>query len=408
MKRTCSILVVLAVLALAKTAHAQITPERFTVSGLFGGYVFAKSEELKNSTAWGLRLGYDLSTRWGIEAAYDYVPSERRPGTRDYVDAYLYHLDGLYYLSPEERLVPFLAAGLGGTYRDPTDGLNNTDIAFNFGAGLKYFFTPRLAGRADLRDYVNFNEQGILNNFEYTVGLTYVFDRFTLPRTAKAPAAAPSPKPQVVVGDDDQDGVANDMDRCPGTPPGTPVDADGCPKDSDKDGVPDFIDECPNTPPGVPVDSRGCPKDSDGDGVPDYLDKCPGTAPGLRVDEAGCPVLEKKLSIDLNIQFDSGQADINSKYEPKLREVADFLKTYPNSTAEIEGHTDNTGSFVANVALSQSRAESVVKYLVEKLGVDGSRLTAKGYGPSRPIADNATPEGRQKNRRVVATFTANP
>jgi OOP family OmpA-OmpF porin len=84
--------------------------------------------------------------------------------------------------------------------------------------------------------------------------------------------------------------------------------------------------------------------------------------------------------------------------------VADFMKEHPTSTAVIEGYTDNVGTAEHNLDLSQRRAEGVVHYLVDKLGIDSSRLVAKGYGMSNPIADNATEEGRQKNRRIQAVI----
>src|ERR1700690_2755146 len=86
--------------------------------------------------------------------------------------------------------------------------------------------------------------------------------------------------------DSDGDGVVDSLDKCPNTPAGVKVDAQGCPLDSDGDGVPDYLDKCPNTPAGVKVDAQGCPLDSDGDGVPDYLDKCPNTPAGTA---DGCP-----------------------------------------------------------------------------------------------------------------------
>src|SRR5439155_328820 len=93
--------------------------------------------------------------------------------------------------------------------------------------------------------------------------------------------------------DTDHDGVPDQRDVCPDTPPGAAVDAVGCPLDADKDGVPDGLDKCPNTPPGAEVDDVGCQrfKDSDGDGVDDTKDRCPGTPTGTRVDAAGCPIL---------------------------------------------------------------------------------------------------------------------
>jgi OmpA-OmpF porin, OOP family len=200
--------------------------------------------------------------------------------------------------------------------------------------------------------------------------------------------------------------VPDYLDKCPGTPTGVAVDSDGCPLDSDKDGVPDYLDKCPGTPAGVAVDNDGCPLDLDKDGVPDYLDKCPGTPAGTAVDNDGCPIPPQKVTITLAIEFDSNKADIKSKYHEEIGKVADFLKKYPTTTGTIEGHTDNIGNAAMNQRLSQRRAESVKNYLVQKFGIDPARLTAKGYGMTRPIADNKTATGRQKNRRIEATFDA--
>jgi outer membrane protein OmpA-like peptidoglycan-associated protein len=90
--------------------------------------------------------------------------------------------------------------------------------------------------------------------------------------------------------DTDGDGVCDGVDACADTPKGATVDAKGCPADSDGDGVFDGLDQCPATPKGATVDAKGCPTDSDGDGVFDGLDQCPGTAPGLKVDPQGCPI----------------------------------------------------------------------------------------------------------------------
>jgi OOP family OmpA-OmpF porin len=109
-----------------------------------------------------------------------------------------------------------------------------------------------------------------------------------------------------------------------------------------------------------------------------------------------------KVCMPLNINFDIDRAEILPKYDLDIAKVADFMKEHPTATAVIEGHTDNVGSEEHNLKLSQRRAESVVNRLVDKFGIDRSRLSAKGYGMSRPIADNATEEGRQKNRRIEA------
>lgn len=177
------------------------------------------------------------------------------------------------------------------------------------------------------------------------------------------------------------------------------------PKDSDSDGVPDNLDKCPDTPKGVPVDSTGCPKDSDGDGVPDYLDQCPDTLQGIQVDEKGCPVpIKEKVSIELHVEFAFDSAVVKNVYHDHIQKVANFLKTYPETIAVVEGHTDSIGAEDYNLGLSQKRAENVVKHMID-FGIDPSRLKAVGHGESQPIADNKTKEGRQKNRRVVTVIT---
>jgi OmpA-OmpF porin, OOP family len=219
--------------------------------------------------------------------------------------------------------------------------------------------------------------------------------------------------------DADSDGVPDYLDKCPGTPAGMKVDKDGCPPDSDGDGVSDYLEKCPGTPAGVKVDENGCPLDSDGDGVPDYLDECPETPADVKVDKDGCPppVVEKavpqaesametaiveKGRVILNVQFDSDKSIVKKKYHEEIGNLADVMKKYPDLKIEIEGHTDNVGGSAYNEKLSQRRADAVNKYLAEKFGIDASRLSAKGYGLTRPIASNATKEGRQKNRRVEA------
>ncbi len=82
------------------------------------------------------------------------------------------------------------------------------------------------------------------------------------------------------------------------------------------------------------------------------------------------------------------------------------MKEFPNTTAAIEGYTDNIASAAYNQKLSEKRANSVRQYIIDKFGIDGSRLTAAGYGLTKPIASNDTEEGRQKNRRVQAVMEA--
>ena len=203
--------------------------------------------------------------------------------------------------------------------------------------------------------------------------------------------------------DSDGDSVPDIMDNCPETASGVDVDDTGCPIDSDADGVPDNLDRCPQTRTGMKVDASGCPHDSDGDDVPDPLDKCPETPAGTTVDGSGCPhtVLKSDAAswIFSDISFGVGKADISPNSYSMLDEIAAALIARPDLKIVVEGHTDNTGAKAVNRDLSQRRAQSVVDYLEAK-GISASRLSAKGIGPDRPIADNATKPGRARNRRV--------
>ena len=100
------------------------------------------------------------------------------------------------------------------------------------------------------------------------------------------------------------------------------------------------------------------------------------------------------------------KAVVKDKYRNEIKKVADFMKTYPNTKAVIEGHTDNINTAAYNQKLSEARANSVRQYLISNFGIKASRLAAVGYGLTKPIASNNTEEGKQKNRRVQAVIKA--
>lgn len=112
---------------------------------------------------------------------------------------------------------------------------------------------------------------------------------------------------------------------------------------------------------------------------------------------------EKYCSI-LDIQFEINQDDIQREEKEKLSVLGTFLQKYPDTTAVIEGHTDNVGTTERNMQLSQQRAQSVVNYLVDSLHISSSRLKAVGYGETRPLAENETETGKRQNRRIGAVI----
>ncbi|WP_238540034.1 kelch repeat-containing protein [Corallococcus macrosporus] len=208
--------------------------------------------------------------------------------------------------------------------------------------------------------------------------------------------------------DSDGDGVVDREDACPNE--AGSAENKGCPDtDSDGDGVVDREDACPNE--AGSAENKGCPDtDSDGDGVVDREDACPNEA-GVAA-HRGCPEpkpeptpqapateAQTRLPTEHHVQFPVGQSTLSDEELRNLDAVADYLKANPGVSLRIEGHTDSTGPDELNRTLSQERADAVRTHLIQR-GVAPSRLTAKGYGPDRPLTTNDTPEGRGTNRRV--------
>ncbi|HET6227255.1 MAG TPA: OmpA family protein [Bacteroidia bacterium] len=199
--------------------------------------------------------------------------------------------------------------------------------------------------------------------------------------------------------DKDGDGVVDIDDKCADTDKKYKVDATGCPVDTDKDGVLNEDDACPEVK-GI-ASLKGC-ADTDGDGVADPEDRCPAVKGTLA--NKGCPEISKEdvkkiTQIASKIYFETNSAKLKPVSSGQLDALVEILKKYEGANLTIEGHTDNVGNDDYNMELSQKRTESVKNYLMTK-GILESRLTAKGYGETKPIADNKTATGRSKNRRV--------
>jgi OmpA-OmpF porin, OOP family len=221
-------------------------------------------------------------------------------------------------------------------------GGSDNDTLVNLGLGLKRDLGDKWQFRTDLRNFNSLDSE--YNELALTFGLGY---RFGAAQVA-APVAAPAPAPE-------------------------------------------------------PVKEL----DSDGDGVFDSKDQCANTPKTHKVDAVGCSLkLTETVEIELNITFDSAKSVIKPEFENEVAKLAEFMNQYADTVVTVEGHTDSQGADTYNQQLSQSRADAVKAMLITKYGVAADRVKAVGYGESQPIADNATADGREQNRRVVGEVSS--
>ena len=224
------------------------------------------------------------------------------------------------------------------------------------------------------------------------------------PQDSCAFAAGPAANNGCPYGDADGDGLNDGEDECPET--FGPADNLGCPyPDSDGDGVNDPADDCPEI--FGPMDNKGCPyPDTDGDGLNDMEDECPKTF-GL-IELQGCPKVEEEVKEVLdtafnNLSFNTGNAIILEESYASLEKLVEVLSADSTFKLRIEGHTDDVGAESMNAILSQNRAQAVANYLIEK-GIEETRLEVEGYGETKPVVPNDSPENRATNRRVELTI----
>ena len=225
------------------------------------------------------------------------------------------------------------------------------------------------------------------------------------------PNSDPSKNGCPLVADRDLDSIPDAQDACPDVPGVASTDPakHGCPPpgDRDHDGVLDRDDDCPDVA-GVasPLAGRnGCPPDNDGDGILDAQDACP-TLTGVPDPDPlknGCPLarIEKdQIVITQRIEFEFGSATLLESSFKVLVAVMNVMREHPElGIVLVEGHTDNIGGAAYNKDLSERRAKSVRKWLIDH-GVEEIRLLDGGFGLERPLDTNDSAEGRQRNRRV--------
>ncbi|MFH6603210.1 OmpA family protein [Maribacter algicola] len=337
-----------------------------------------------------------------------------------------YALDGTikYNFLSEATIDPFVEVGGGYTWVDEIGA-----GTVNAGVGINFWFTENL-GLTLQTSYKHAFEDYLVKHWQHMAGLAVkfggtdsdgdgVYDKDdACPEVAGLEAFNGCP-------DADGDGIEDSKDSCPNEAGSKEMngcpDADGdgvadkddaCPNeaglaalggcpDADGDGVADKDDECPNE--AGPSENKGCPwPDKDGDSVLDKDDACPDVAG--TVANQGCPEVTEEVQKQLNdyaktILFDTGKATLKPESTSVFVDIIRILGEYPNAKFTVEGHTDSVGGEKTNQALSEKRANSVRDFLIAE-GIAADRLTAIGYGESKPIASNNTRSGRAQNRRT--------
>ncbi|QWV96335.1 OmpA family protein [Geomonas nitrogeniifigens] len=381
----------------------------FSISPVVGGVSFDGEQHLETAPVFGLRAGYNFTRNLEAEALFDYSKT-RSTLTDNNTDFLRYGADLLWNFRPDEKFVPNVAAGYAGTQLK-----SQTKGAFDLGAGFKYFVTEDMAWRGDVRGIFLDNK---IDRYaiEYTTGIYIPFG--VTPPVAKLPAPPPPPEP-----------VARPLPAAQPTlnltvpPPVVPVPV-AAPEvslaaapASIKKGEKSVLtwqskraDNCEMRPDVGDVAANGSTIVTPAaDTI--YTVTCKGKGGTASANAAVMVVqptqAEKRFCNQpavLMINFDTDKWNVKPQYHAELKTVGDFLNEFPEAHGEISGHTDGTASVPYNQRLSERRAQSVRDYIVKNFNIDPKRLTAKGYGKSRPVATNKTAVGRAKNRRIEANL----
>jgi OmpA-OmpF porin, OOP family len=368
MKSRLSSAIRLALYSAALGLSVQATAEQasgFTIAPGFEYQMLDMDLPLDNPFLGSIGLGYKTSSPWGFELAYLMGETELNTTGQD-VDLETYRLDALYHFNDTDGVQPYLLVGGGKQGFDYGNWDIENDMV-NVGGGLKVAINEVLSLRSELRVINDLERE--LTHYSVGLGLNFLLGG----------QSAPAPIKTVAPRDADGDGVVDAQDRCPGTPAGTRVDANGC----------EMI------------------TDTDGDGVVDASDQCPGTSAGAKVDEKGCYIVLTEIKeVQLRVNFENNSFVVTQDSYSEIESVAQFMREYPLTKVNLGGHTDDRGSEAYNLQLSEKRAAAVAQLLVERFGIDQARVTSEGFGESQPLVNNDTADNRAQNRRVTARVSA--
>ncbi|GAC1629867.1 MAG: hypothetical protein NVS9B10_21650 [Nevskia sp.] len=352
-----------------------------------GGYNYQNPQNLRTNPSTGLSDRFDAgfvggltlgyATKFGLrpELELDYrrndirkfvTPLGSTTNTKGFDNAYTGFTNLWYDFKQPTGLFSIIHPYIGGGVGIARVGIRHFDgggvlpindfkavFAYQGGAGVGFKLTDNLSSSIDLRyvetDRGNFNSRGSEVRARYRASSAMLGIKYSFGGPEPEPVRAAPPPPPAYVAP---------------PPPPAPVPVDG---------------------------------DDDGDGVPNSRDKCPGTPKGFKVDADGCIIEQTVVLRAVNFEFNSDR--LTQPAQETLDEVAKALIGQPTLNVQIGGYTDSKGSAAYNLNLSAKRAKSVKSYLVGK-GVKSENLVSKGFGKAAPVASNDTEEGRAENRRV--------
>lgn len=434
-------LAIVAVIVTASNGYAKDAPRTLMLSGEAGVLIPGGAESLNTAPLLGFRVGTSLTDLIAIEAGAAFIPSSTT-GEASSVAQYQFEFQYQTFMNGPWRI--FAAAGVGGI---TGSGAAKSGAMMDFGIGARYFLSERLALRSDLRDIIAVESIG--NNIEFSVGVSYLFEfgsakakalsRGPLRPAPEAeasaqaapvrapmkdvPAAVPLPAPiatrdaKVTVPVPTPVAASKDA-------PVAPVSADPLP-----------AAPVPATPPpekapallpvdAPPVDAQLTPVATDSAASVLAVEKISPEDAAIEQASSTVQIVSKPVPVTvttehppvvpnkpapvapppLTVYFDINSSKINGESLESLDAIADSLRLSADLTVVVEGHSDSRGKLAYNYRLSHLRAESVRRYLVKR-GVQARRLSVINHGPMRPVAENRTQKGSEKNRRAVVKVT---
>jgi OmpA-OmpF porin, OOP family len=344
-------------LAIHEAPDQATVPVAPTPHIAFGG--FYESPDSARDVDSGMGTNYGYGRPWGTSRAWELrlFGGTRESGVPGKTDFYHYGagVDLFQYFGSTDGGHPFALVGAGAILNDvdPDDedgasGYANAGFGWRFAPLKGWGLRPRLELRAA---YDTFDAGDGAGQIDFLAGLTIEI---------------PAEREKIVIQE----------------------------KLVEVEKVVEVVKEVPAAP----------PADHDGDGIPDATDTCPDTVAGAKVEADGCVRKAQVVALP-NIEFAYEKADLTPAGRETLGQVVRFMNDQPELQLDVWGHTDAKGAELYNLRLSQKRAAAVMQFLVEQ-GIAQTRLKSAGFGETRPLADNETDEGRERNRRVELNIRA--